>query len=326
MGLFFPGVFCATVLLALTALAGPAWAGHPSGELGVPGMSEKRLRSFEVEVLGPRHAREHARVRRAARLGELPRTTRRARSAGVRAFAAVDPNVGGRWGAPFSIPVMGIHAAVLPTGKVMWFSYPQNPSPVYGNPDAPNTAQAWLWDPATGGTKRVDPPLWRDPADGQLKPANIWCAGQTFTNDGRLVVFGGNLAYSAGSVSWKGLNKIYTFNPWSESWTEQPDMRDGRWYPTGVRTADGRIVIISGLDESGGPFGSSRNADVEVFTPSADLNGRGTLSLAGTLARIAGGRPLSTHVRDAVGSRDGCRALLGGQLPPQAALHQRGLG
>ena len=154
--------------------------------------------------------------------------------------------MGGRWAAPFSIPVMGIHAALLPTGKVMWFSYPRNPAPRHGGGGVndPNTAQAWLWDPATGGTRRVDPPLWRDPADGQLKPANIWCAGQTFTADGRLVVFGGNLRFSEPGVDFKGLNKVYTFNPWNETWTEQPDMRHGRWYPTGVRLSDGRIVIV----------------------------------------------------------------------------------
>ena len=250
-------------------------------------MSETQLRAFERSVLGPGHAAEHARLRRAERTGELAGkgvNSAEGQSA-FRAAAALagPPEQVGRWGAPFSIPVMGIHAAMLPTGKVMWFSYPKNPAPRHGGGGVndPNTAQAWLWDPATGTTKRVDPPLWRDPGDGQLKPANIWCAGQTFTADGRLVVFGGNLRFSEGTVDFKGLNKVYTFNPFNETWTEQPDMRHGRWYPTGVRMSDGRIVIINGLDESGAGF--KRDADVELFTPSADMNGRGTVSLLGTL-------------------------------------------
>ena len=129
---------------------------------------------------------------------------------------------------------MGINAALLPTGKVLWFSYPRNPSPRYntGGLPSPNTAQAWLWDPASGSNTRVDPPLWRDPADGRLKPANIWCGGTSFLADGRVLVTGGNLAYSTESSNYKGLNKVYTFNPWAERWTEQPDMRDGRWYPS----------------------------------------------------------------------------------------------
>ena len=136
-------------------------------------------------------------MRRAQRAGRLAAANRAARSraAGVRAVAAVDPAVGDGWGGPFSIPVMGIHAAMLPTGKVMWFSYPKNPSPRHGGQGVndPNTAQAWLWNPATGNTKRVDPPMWRDPGDGQLKPANIWCGAQSLLADGRVLVTGGNL-------------------------------------------------------------------------------------------------------------------------------------
>ena len=280
----------ALALMAFAACAAPAWADHSSGELGVPGLTERQLRAFERTTLGPGHAAEHARLRRAERDGELTPAAPAGR-ASVQAAAALagPPEQVGRWSPPFPIPVMGIHAAMLPTGKVMWFSYPKNPAPLHGGQGVndPNTAQAWLWDPSTGITKRVDPPLWRDPGDGQLKPANIWCAGQTFTADGRLVVFGGNMRFSEGSVDYKGLNKIYTFNPFNETWTEQPDMRHGRWYPTGVRTADGRIAIINGLDESGAGF--KRNADVELFTPSADLNGRGTVGLLGTLPQTGAG-------------------------------------
>ena len=147
---------------------------------------------------------------------------------------------------PFTIPVMGIHTAMLPTGKVMFFSYPRR----LLNPQN-NSGHAWLWDPATNDFKSVPPPLWRDPADDVMKPANIWCAGQSFLADGQLLVTGGNLAYDSSTSDFKGLNKIYTFNPWSETWTEQPDMREGRWYPSQVLMPDGRTMIMAGLDSSG---------------------------------------------------------------------------
>ena len=60
-------------------------------------------------------------------------------------------------------------------------------------------------------------------------------------------------------------------------------MRHGRWYPTQVLQPDGRTLIMSGLDESGQPrrgHDTPLNKDVEVFTPSSDPNGRGTISLA----------------------------------------------
>ena len=98
-----------------------------------PGSSERQLRAFERSVLGPEHAAEHARLRREKRTGQLPPARRLSRSSVAAAAAlAGPPEQVGRWGAPFSIPVMAIHAAMLPTGKVMWFSYPKNPSLNHG--------------------------------------------------------------------------------------------------------------------------------------------------------------------------------------------------
>ena len=42
------------LLLASASGSAPAWATHPGGNLGVPGLSEKQLRAFEKRVLGPR--------------------------------------------------------------------------------------------------------------------------------------------------------------------------------------------------------------------------------------------------------------------------------
>ncbi len=176
----------------------------------------------------------------------------------------------GQWEAtktPF--PIVAIHAAMLPTGKIMFFSYPTYPN-------RPNNAEAYLWDPAnpTAPVEQVNPP----------GKANIWCAGQTFTEDGELVVFGGNLDYELGSQTWKGLDKVFTFNPWTKQWKEQPKMAHGRWYPTGIRMPDGRIPIISGLDESGllDP-NSHTNQDIELFTPPAALGGLGSIKKVGSI-------------------------------------------
>ncbi|HEX7060006.1 MAG TPA: galactose oxidase-like domain-containing protein, partial [Solirubrobacterales bacterium] len=124
----------------------------------------------------------------------------------------------------------------------------------------------------------------KDPVDGQMKPANIWCSGQSMLADGRVLVTGGNLSYDGSGLDFKGLNKVYTFNPWNETWTEQPDMRHGRWYPSQTTLPDGRAVILSGFDETGGGY-SSTNKDIEIFTPSPDLDGRGTITLLGERAQ-----------------------------------------
>ena len=223
------------------------------------------------------------------RTGQLAPAERASR-ASVQAAAALagPPDQVGRWGAPFSIPVVAVHAAMLPTGKVMWFSYRKNPAPAGGGeaPRSPNTAQAWLWDPATGATKRVDPPLWRDPADGVLKPANIWCAGQTFTADGRLVVFGGNLRFSdpdapAGSRTSRASTRSTPSTPGTRAGPSSPTCATD----AGIRPRPGWRTgeSWSSTDSTKAAQAFERNPDVELFTPSADLNGRGTVSLLGTL-------------------------------------------
>ena len=248
-------------------------------DLGVPGTSERRLRALETRTLGAAHAREHALMRRSIREAKQDTSAAGADSvaAAPKLAAAADaaPDVGepadvGQWQAaktPF--PIVAIHAAVLPTRKVMFFSYPTYPT-------RPNSAEAYLWDPAHPAVAPVLKPI---PGN-----ANIWCAGQTFSAAGELVVFGGNLDYETQSDTWKGLDKIFTFDPWTETWKEQPKMAHGRWYPTGIRRPDGRIPIVSGLDESGVLLPhSNTNQDVELFSPPAVPGDAGTIEKIGSI-------------------------------------------
>ena len=307
-----------------------------SGALGVQGLSERRLRKLETKLLGAGHAAEHAKARRPLnRKGgraKLRRSRPRSRSACAppaasaafaRTAAAGDD---GFWSPAFPMKVMGIHTAMLPTGKVMFFSYPRR----LLNP-ANNSGHAWLWDPSKGTGEsawtNVPPPLWRDPADGVLKPANIWCAGQSFLADGRLLVTGGNLAYDSSTSDFKGLNKIYTFNPWSETWTEQPDMRDGRWYPEPGADA-GRADDDHGR---AGLLGSQGQAQPQpghralhaVTGPGRGRPGRPDRRArphrhpAPRLAPTSGRRLLPAPVLDALGAHPGVRPGAARQLVPE---------
>ena len=302
------------IVFALGASSAVAVAGHPSGELGLPGVSERKLRAFETKVLGPAHAAEHARLRRALRNGRRPApNTRRA----AVAAAPADPSVSGRWGAPFPIPVMAINAAMLPTGKVLWYAYPQNPSAAPGNPDSPNTAQGWLWDPARGSASdafnRVDPPLWLDPADGQLKPANIWCSGQSFLADGRVLVTGGNLAYqSAGTSLLQGPEQGLHVQPVHRDVDRAARHGHGRWYPSQVLMPDGRTRDPRRARRDG-RRSHELNMDIEIFTPSADLDGRGTMTLCS--ARAAAGGPPTGGLYPHMFSMPSGRVLVAGPWP-----------
>ena len=263
-----------SILLVLAALAA-ALPAPAFGHGAAVGASELKLRRFETATLGAAHAAEHARLRRYIRSPRWRRAARRARVA-ARASAAGPLDQVGRWTDEFDIPVFAINAVMLPTGKVLWFAYPNSPDYADGRKDE---SDAYLWDPAKGTSaaafEQVTPPI--DPGTG--KPVNLFCAGASLTADGRVVVTGGNLAYPADTgAAYAGLDHVYTFDPFTETWTRQPDMNHGRWYPSQLLMPDGRTFIMGGLDEGGE---GDKNEDLELFTPSAEMDGVGTVELLG---------------------------------------------
>ncbi|MER6396478.1 galactose oxidase-like domain-containing protein [Kitasatospora sp. NPDC001603] len=222
------------------------------------------MRDDEVAALGPEHAEEHARMRAAVRgVGDYPQTTRTNRlkaltDSQTAANAGFDPATFGAFKAYFPSPDFGDHIALLPTGKVLLFSFER----IETNPEkepAPtqtigreNAGRAFLWDPAKGtGTaafKQVTPPVVDMPDGlGQERPAPFFCAGHSYLPNGMLGVFGGNLGGNGGT----GAKLSLIFDPWTETWTRNPDMSVGRWYPSVVTGADGRQLIMSGQSELG---------------------------------------------------------------------------
>ena len=210
-------------------------------------------------------------------------------------------------------------------GKVMWFSYPENPNPARRRSQRARTRRrrgcGILRQARPSGSIRRCGSI---PPTDVLKPANIWCAGQTFTADGRLVVFGGNLAFCSGSVDCKGLNKVYTFNPLE------------RDLDRAARHAPRALVSDRGQDWLGRAHrdhlrarrnrrrvSTSRNPDVELFTPVARSERPRHRSTCSARSRRSGRvrrrRPLPAHVRHAVGTHDGGGALSRGHLVPESA-------
>ena len=258
-------VIYAAVLAALLAVA-PAYAQDDEAE----------LEAYETATLGPAHAAEHAAERQAAEaVAELTPAERRKAERSAHALALPDApaDAVGRWSqTTIGLPGFAINAVMLPTGKVAFWGQP----PVEGGVRE-NRGDFYLWDPATDVITAHEPPDV-DLGNGVVVPAPLFCSGQSLLADGQLFVAGGNLGYPSyygGSTpEWRGLNRAYTFDPWTLTWREQPQPRHGRWYPSQVELADGRIAIIAGFDESGNGV---KNEEMEVFTPAAQRGGRGTL-------------------------------------------------
>ncbi|QDV89875.1 hypothetical protein RAS2_09500 [Phycisphaerae bacterium RAS2] len=163
------------------------------------------------------------------------------------------PAQDGQWSTPFSLPLIAIHSAVLPTGKVLMFSAEHGVPGIH----------AWLFDPAS---------ILGTPVLTNVPPPTGWnpdCAGHSFLPDGRLLVAGGTLQFNP----LLGSKLAYLFDPWIEQWIQVEDMRAGRWYPTNVTLPDGRVVTMSGINDTDGGL----NPDIELW----DVNGANNWELLG---------------------------------------------
>lgn len=132
----------------------------------------------------------------------------------------------GRWSPLMSWPISATHTHLLPSGKVMFF----------GEFDEGRQAPR-LWDPmADTLTPLIVPPF------------NIFCAGHSFLEDGRLLITGGHVD------SHNGVPHAILFNPKTNGWDSVPDMNDKRWYPNNTTLANGEVVVLSGETDGEGLF------------------------------------------------------------------------
>jgi galactose oxidase len=127
---------------------------------------------------------------------------------------AQDPAVVGQWSAVQTWPIVAVHAHVLPTGKVLFYPYTDDPR---------------LWDPVTGAF-----------SSAASAGYNIFCTGHAFLADGRLLLTGGHIANNVGEP------KATIYNPFNNTWTPLPNMNSGRWYPTNTTLANGDVLVVSG--------------------------------------------------------------------------------
>ena len=128
--------------------------------------------------------------------------------------AQSDPSLIGAWSAVQTWPIVSVHASLLPTGKVIFYSFSDD---------------ARLWDPSTGSIVAAAPAGF-----------NIFCTGLTLLADGKLFLAGGHIANNV------GLNYATIYDPQANTWARQPDMNAGRWYPTTTTLADGSVLVVSG--------------------------------------------------------------------------------
>jgi len=145
------------------------------------------------------------------------------------AVVAGAPQDVGAWGPVVDWPVVGVHVALLPNGKVLAYdSIGDKATETY---PMQNTTRATVWDPATGSQTPVT----------VNTGFNIFCSGLAHLIDGRLFIAGGNK-----DQQLNGIVKTHLFDPAANSWSLGPNMTAGRWYPTVTPLTNGEMLITSG--------------------------------------------------------------------------------
>ena len=129
----------------------------------------------------------------------------------------------GHWSDPVCLPVVAIHATLLPQGAVMFWPGEESHGMVTGG-DHP-----FRWDPATGAIR----PL-------AMAGFDIFCAGHTMAADGRVFVAGGHNGEDI------GLANAALYDPVADAWERLPDMNAGRWYPTATLLPSGDLLVTAG--------------------------------------------------------------------------------
>lgn len=179
--------------------------------------------------------------------------------------------------------VLAVHAALLATGKVLYFGgsqhlYDDTLRPI-NDPRLDNTR---LWDPETGIVETLPSP----------QPLyDLFCCGHAFLPDGKLLLAGGTSGYPHPDSDnhhehYRGSRRSARFDPHaaaSRPWLPTADLNQhpdfgginpdgtggggGRWYPTLVALGDGSVAVFGGHPQEADNRHS--NTSVEVFSPPA---------------------------------------------------------
>src|SRR5215217_1221992 len=154
--------------------------------------------------------------------------------------------------------VLAVHAALLPNGKVLYFSGSQHD-------ETPASVDATrLWEPESGRVTRVSSPT-----------VDLFCCGHCLLPGGELLVAGGTAEYDVtapaphrGVHHFTGIASCNVFDVRDESWHSARSMSGGRWYPTCVTLHNGRALAMSGHTTTG-PI--HENTTLEIFNPASGM-------------------------------------------------------
>src|SRR4051794_36692357 len=223
------------------------------------------------------------------------------------AAAAVTGTEGdvGEWGPITDWPVVGVHVALLPNGKVLAYdSIGDHATETYPIQDH---TRATVWDPATG----AQTPVTVDTG------FNIFCSGLAHLMDGSIFTAGGNK-----DQALNGIVQTHVFNPTTNTWALGPNMAAGRWYPTVTPLNNGEMLITSGRVDTpevrtlAGPLRTLSTASLSLpLYPWIDVAPNGRAFYTGPDQTLRQLDPSGTGAWQTYGQRDTINRDYGGHGP-----------
>jgi hypothetical protein len=182
----------------------------------------------------------------------------------------------GRWiqvGNNTAAGILAVHAALLHTGKIVYFGGDQHDGGLNTAGDVDHTR---LFDCATHTITAIT---------GLPGNSDLFCAGHAQLADGRILAAGGTRKWGGGGIHppghFIGLRDAYLFDPSDDQWHATGKLvaqrasevgpgldiekTGGKWYPTLVTMPDGRVLAVSGhpeVDDS-----RHNNNSLELYDP-----------------------------------------------------------
>jgi hypothetical protein len=118
------------------------------------------------------------------------------------------------------------------------------------------------------GNKNEYLPLVPHDNSNKRNDGDLFCSDQVLLSDGRVLTVGGTSYYfepgsvaGRGATELEGLKNSRIYDPKSNRWTQSGSMQYGRWYPSTVTLANGKVLVASGVTKLVKPIYPNRPAD-----------------------------------------------------------------
>ena len=158
----------------------------------------------------------------------------------------IDPAIGGMWSAVHDWPLVAVHAALLPNGKVLaWDATPDDSDDDPHTTDN-KTTRVTLWDPITDTHVQTNNDTETD----------LFCAGSAHLWDGRILFAGGDGEREGNNGPLVNSN---IYNPVTNTWHRTQNMNAARWYSSVAALSNGEMLTL------GGTYGPNPLAEVFQF-------------------------------------------------------------